>query len=67
MTLKIVGDQSLYLRLIQGLLFQTGYGFVDFESPAVAQKAVTALKSKGIQAQMAKVFRALCPLTFLFL
>lgn len=31
-----------------------GYGFVDFESPAVAQKAVTALKSKGIQAQMAK-------------
>ncbi|XP_074624697.1 RNA-binding motif, single-stranded-interacting protein 1-like isoform X2 [Acropora palmata] len=31
-----------------------GYGFVDFESPAVAQKAVTALKNKGIQAQMAK-------------
>ena len=40
---------------------------MDFESPAVAQKAVTALKSKGIQAQMAKVFRALCPLNFLFL
>lgn len=34
---------------------QTGYGFVDFESPTVAQKAVTALKNKGIQAQMAKV------------
>ncbi|XP_078375962.1 uncharacterized protein LOC144659411 isoform X3 [Oculina patagonica] len=31
-----------------------GYGFVDFESPTVAQKAVTALKNKGIQAQMAK-------------
>ena len=28
---------------------------MDFESPAVAQKAVTALKNKGIQAQMAKV------------
>ncbi|KAK1151028.1 RNA-binding motif, single-stranded-interacting protein 2-like isoform X1 [Acipenser oxyrinchus oxyrinchus] len=32
-----------------------GYGFVDFDSPAAAQKAVTALKSSGIQAQMAKV------------
>ncbi|XP_060713697.1 RNA-binding motif, single-stranded-interacting protein 2-like isoform X2 [Tachysurus vachellii] len=31
-----------------------GYGFVDFDSPAAAQKAVTALKSTGIQAQMAK-------------
>lgn len=40
---------------------------MDFESPAVAQKAVTALKSKGIQAQMAKVFSALCSLNFLFL
>lgn len=35
----------------------TGYGFVDFESPTVAQKAVTALKNKGIQAQMAKVHK----------
>uniref|UniRef100_A0A3Q0T7Z8 RNA binding motif single stranded interacting protein 2 n=1 Tax=Amphilophus citrinellus TaxID=61819 RepID=A0A3Q0T7Z8_AMPCI len=32
----------------------TGYGFVDFDSPAAAQKAVTALKSTGVQAQMAK-------------
>ncbi|TWW62213.1 RNA-binding motif, single-stranded-interacting protein 2 [Takifugu flavidus] len=32
-----------------------GYGFVDFDSPAAAQKAVTALKSTGVQAQMAKV------------
>uniref|UniRef100_A0AAY5JZX3 RRM domain-containing protein n=1 Tax=Esox lucius TaxID=8010 RepID=A0AAY5JZX3_ESOLU len=31
-----------------------GYGFVDFDSPAAAQKAVTALKSSGVQAQMAK-------------
>uniref|UniRef100_A0AAY4C285 RRM domain-containing protein n=1 Tax=Denticeps clupeoides TaxID=299321 RepID=A0AAY4C285_9TELE len=31
-----------------------GYGFVDFDSPAAAQKAVTALKGSGIQAQMAK-------------
>uniref|UniRef100_A0A8C5I5W6 RNA-binding motif, single-stranded-interacting protein 1-like n=1 Tax=Gouania willdenowi TaxID=441366 RepID=A0A8C5I5W6_GOUWI len=31
-----------------------GYGFVDFDSPAAAQKAVVALKSSGVQAQMAK-------------
>lgn len=31
-----------------------GYGFVDFESPAAALKAVHALKTSGIQAQMAK-------------
>ncbi|XP_062314686.1 RNA-binding motif, single-stranded-interacting protein 2b isoform X1 [Osmerus eperlanus] len=31
-----------------------GYGFVDFDSPAGAQKAVTALKAGGVQAQMAK-------------
>uniref|UniRef100_A0A8D3DGW3 RNA binding motif, single stranded interacting protein 2b n=1 Tax=Scophthalmus maximus TaxID=52904 RepID=A0A8D3DGW3_SCOMX len=31
-----------------------GYGFVDFDSPAAAQKAVTALKAGGVQAQMAK-------------
>ena len=39
------------------VLYLTGYGFVDFESPSVAQKAVTALKNKGIQAQMAKVIK----------
>lgn len=32
----------------------SGYGFVDFDSPAAAQKAVAALKTSGIQAQMAK-------------
>ncbi|XP_057191993.1 RNA-binding motif, single-stranded-interacting protein 1 isoform X3 [Triplophysa rosa] len=31
-----------------------GYGFVDFDSPAAAQKAVSALKTSGVQAQMAK-------------
>ncbi|XP_073433012.1 RNA-binding motif, single-stranded-interacting protein 2 isoform X5 [Dendrobates tinctorius] len=31
-----------------------GYGFVDFDSPGAAQKAVTALKATGVQAQMAK-------------
>ncbi|XP_078057116.1 RNA-binding motif, single-stranded-interacting protein 3-like [Mustelus asterias] len=31
-----------------------GYGFVDFDSPSAAQKAVSALKSSGVQAQMAK-------------
>lgn len=32
-----------------------GYGFVDFDSPSAAQKAVTALRASGVQAQMAKV------------
>uniref|UniRef100_A0A8C4SHC0 RNA binding motif, single stranded interacting protein 2b n=1 Tax=Erpetoichthys calabaricus TaxID=27687 RepID=A0A8C4SHC0_ERPCA len=31
-----------------------GYGFVDFDSPGAAQKAVNALKASGVQAQMAK-------------
>ncbi|XP_051967047.1 RNA-binding motif, single-stranded-interacting protein 1-like isoform X5 [Xyrauchen texanus] len=31
-----------------------GYGFVDFDSPVSAQKAVAALKTSGVQAQMAK-------------
>ncbi|XP_061675873.1 RNA-binding motif, single-stranded-interacting protein 3-like [Syngnathoides biaculeatus] len=31
-----------------------GYGFVDFDSPAAAQKAVVSLKANGVQAQMAK-------------
>ena len=31
-----------------------GYGFVDFDSPSAAQKAITALKVSGVQAQMAK-------------
>lgn len=36
-----------------------GYGFVDFDSPAAAQKAVASLKANGVQAQMAKV-RLMC-------
>ncbi|MBN3305507.1 RBMS3 protein, partial [Amia calva] len=32
-----------------------GYGFVDFDSPAAAQKAVASLKASGVQAQMAKL------------
>lgn len=28
---------------------------MDFDSPTAAQKAVTALKASGVQAQMAKV------------
>uniref|UniRef100_A0A8C7Z6V8 RNA binding motif single stranded interacting protein 3 n=1 Tax=Oryzias sinensis TaxID=183150 RepID=A0A8C7Z6V8_9TELE len=34
-----------------------GYGFVDFDSPAAAQKAVSSLKATGVQAQMAKLWR----------
>ncbi|KAL5292543.1 RBMS1 family protein [Megaselia abdita] len=32
-----------------------GYGFVDFESPSCAERAVKDLQAKGVQAQMAKV------------
>lgn len=31
-----------------------GYGFVDFDSPFSAQRAVASLQSKGVQAQMAR-------------
>ncbi|XP_077576612.1 RNA-binding motif, single-stranded-interacting protein 3-like isoform X2 [Stigmatopora nigra] len=31
-----------------------GYGFVDFDNPSAAQKAVASLKASGVQAQMAK-------------
>ncbi|XP_051992356.1 RNA-binding motif, single-stranded-interacting protein 3-like isoform X3 [Xyrauchen texanus] len=31
-----------------------GYGFVDFDCPSAAQKAVSSLKAAGVQAQMAK-------------
>ncbi|PIO35932.1 hypothetical protein AB205_0002580 [Aquarana catesbeiana] len=44
----------MYALLIDLLYFSTGYGFVDFDSPGAAQKAVSALKSSGVQAQMAK-------------
>ncbi len=40
---------------VNTVLPTTGYGFVDFDSPAAALKAVHALKTSGIQAQMAKV------------
>uniref|UniRef100_A0A3B5MZY2 RNA binding motif single stranded interacting protein 3 n=1 Tax=Xiphophorus couchianus TaxID=32473 RepID=A0A3B5MZY2_9TELE len=35
-------------------LIKLWYGFVDFDSPAAAQKAVSSLKATGVQAQMAK-------------
>ncbi|XP_071060911.1 RNA-binding motif, single-stranded-interacting protein 3 isoform X3 [Pseudochaenichthys georgianus] len=34
-----------------------GYGFVDFDSPGAAQKAVSSLKATGVQAQMAKALQ----------
>lgn len=50
---------SVWLRCsfvtTEGFCVFTGYGFVDFDSPAAAQKAVASLKANGVQAQMAKV------------
>lgn len=43
-------DENVYL-----CVYFSGYGFVDFDSPAAAQKAVASLKANGVQAQMAKV------------
>lgn len=37
------------------IILLTGYGFVDFEHQADAEKATQALQTAGIQAQMAKV------------
>ena len=52
---KIDISNSIYWKFNDGFLFLTGYGFVNFEAPAAAQRAVEALESKGFQAQMAKV------------
>lgn len=46
----MVKTKNLYLSV-----YFPGYGFVDFDSPAAAQKAVASLKANGVQAQMAKV------------
>lgn len=46
---------QLFPSTHQGFCVFTGYGFVDFDSPAAAQKAVASLKANGVQAQMAKV------------
>lgn len=51
----VTRDVSLQDVILTEPPVSSGYGFVDFDSPAAAQKAVTALKSTGIQAQMAKV------------
>lgn len=45
-------NENIYLLFVFVFL---GYGFVDFDSPAAAQKAVASLKANGVQAQMAKV------------
>lgn len=51
-----IESRSMHIPDLYVLLYiPAGYGFVDFDSPASAQKAVTALKAGGVQAQMAKV------------
>lgn len=42
----------------------SGYGFVDFELTAAAQRAVSSLQNQGIQAQMAKVGNVNKPFNF---
>ena len=37
------------------LLLLSGYGFVDFESPTDAMRAVQCLQTAGVMAQFAKV------------
>ncbi|RMC05229.1 hypothetical protein DUI87_18413 [Hirundo rustica rustica] len=47
---------ALFLPTCKDLQLLNGYGFVDFDSPAAAQKAVASLKANGVQAQMAKIY-----------
>ena len=58
---KRVFVNLVYLVQVFHLL---GYGFVDFDNPHSAQRAVAALQSKGVQAQMARVNS--CPLTLFY-
>eukprot|EP00069_Balaena_mysticetus_P001860 bmy_03912T0 len=48
-TAVLGGGEQLFL-----VVENSCYGFVDFDNPSAAQKAVTALKASGVQAQMAK-------------
>lgn len=48
--IRMDNNENVYLSV-----YFSGYGFVDFDSPAAAQKAVASLKANGVQAQMAKV------------
>lgn len=54
---RLLAVKCLFIScLVNKMMFSlSGYGFVDFDSPAAAQKAVSALKASGVQAQMAKV------------
>lgn len=54
MHIPMDNNESVYLSV-----YFSGYGFVDFDSPAAAQKAVASLKANGVQAQMAKVRAAM--------
>ena len=46
---------TVYCRVSQSIHLSPGYGFVDFDAPGAAERAVQALQAQGIQAQMAKV------------
>lgn len=63
-----ISDTEMLASANPGLCVFTGYGFVDFDSPAAAQKAVASLKANGVQAQMAKVGTVFqfCFITFFF-
>ncbi|KAK1805795.1 hypothetical protein P4O66_012787, partial [Electrophorus voltai] len=51
---KAILDKTTNKCKVMEHVLSSGYGFVDFDSPVSAQKAVSALKSTGVQAQMAK-------------
>jgi len=46
---------AISLLFLLNCFYRLGYGFVDFDHKDSASYAVNHLKSKGIQAQMAKV------------
>ena len=55
---------TIYCRVSQSIHLSPGYGFVDFDAPGSAERAVQALQAQGIQAQMAKVRLASASLIF---
>ena len=56
MLIKKTSLNVMFINLSTSNVFLfPGYGFVDFDNPSSAQRAVASLQGKGMQAQMAKV------------
>ncbi len=52
---KVLSNTIIIRLTLSAFIWLIGYGFVDFQDPSDAQKAVQCLQSNGVQAQFAKV------------